>query len=184
MAREKSLREGLLEMEPLDAERQRRFRQEAAEILEPRLPRAYRWYYVGGFIGCVVGAAGSALAVASNAEHRWMEAGILAVWLLGAGWMGHIVKRGAEPLRAMQGLSKALAGLGMVGAALLIGRGLNEPTTVNVIWGLMGLLLFGVTWGINLWNRVILAERTTREQVLRVEYRVAELAERVGQRGA
>ncbi len=60
-------------------------------------------------------------------------------------------------------------------AGVLIFYGLQNPSLASVLWALLGLLVFLLTSFINLWNRVITAERTMREHILRVEYRLADL---------
>ena len=62
---------------------------------------------------------------------------------------------------------------------LLILLALRSPSLAGVLWALLGLLMFLLTNVINLWNRLITAERTMREHVLRVEYRLADLATRL-----
>ena len=47
----------------------------------------------------------------------------------------------------------------------------EEPGSTEYV--VLGLLLFLLLSFINLWNRVLTAERTMREHILRVEYRLA-----------
>ena len=96
-----------------------------------------------------------------------------------AGWMFHILRRGAEPARTMQSISKALVAITMAIAMMLIVLALQNPTLEGVLWAFLGLLMFLLTNFINLWNRTIESERTMREHILRVEYRLADLAERL-----
>ena len=72
-------------------------------------------------------------------------------------------------------MSKASQGIGAMVAGLLIAYGLQHPSLTSVLWALLGLLVFLLTSFINLWNRVLTSERTMREQILRVEYRLADL---------
>ena len=76
-------------------------------------------------------------------------------------------------------MSKALAGITWAVALLLIFQALRSPSLAGVLWALLGLLVFLLTNFINLWNRLMTAERTMREHVLRVEYRLADLATRL-----
>ena len=179
MSDEQNLRESLFRAEPLSAERQQRFRDELVQILEPRLPRSHRWYYIMMLIGSVVGILGMACGVLFDAEHRGIQALFLLIWMASAGWVFHILRRGAEPLRVMQGLSKALVSLSLLVAGLLIYHGLQDPSLARILWALVGLLVFLLTSFINLWNRVLTAERTVREHILRVEYRLADLVSRL-----
>ncbi len=175
MLHENNLRENLFSAEPISAERQQRFREELARIVEPRLSRSSRLYYIMGLLGSVVGLPGAVCGVLFDAEHRWAWALGLLGWTASAGWIFHILCRGAEPLRIMQGLSKAFAGIAGLVAGLLIFHGVQSPSLAGVFWALLGLLVFLLMSFINLWNRVITAERTMREHILRVEYRLADL---------
>jgi 4-amino-4-deoxy-L-arabinose transferase-like glycosyltransferase len=178
MSHENNLRESLFNAEPISPERQQRFREELARIVEPRLPRSYRLYYIMALVGLVAGLPGAVCAALFDLEHRWMWALFLLVCIAFAGWIVYILRRGAEPLRIMQGMSKAFAGIGALVAGLLIFYGLQSPSLASVLWALLGLLVFLLTSFINLWNRVITAERTMREHILRVEYRLADLGHR------
>ncbi|MHB0961064.1 MAG: hypothetical protein ACYC0X_21660 [Pirellulaceae bacterium] len=175
MSHKNNLREALFSAEPINPERQQRFREELAQIMEPRLSRSYRLYYTMSLVGLVVGLPGVVCGVLIDAEHRWIWALSLLGYSVFAGWIFHILRRGAEPLRMMQGMSKAFAGIGAIVAGLLIFQGLQSPSLVSVFWALLGLLVFLLASFINLWNRVITAERTVREHILRVEYRLADL---------
>jgi hypothetical protein len=178
MLHEKDLRESLFGAEPLSPQRQQRFREELSQIVEPRLSRGHRLYYIVALAGAVAGLPGAACGVVFDAQHRWVWALSLLAFTAFAGWILHILRRGAEPLPAMQSMSKAMVGISVVVAWLLIFHGLQNPSLAGILWSLLGVLLFLLTSSINLWNRVITAERTMREHILRVEYRLAEQATR------
>jgi hypothetical protein len=175
MSHENDLRESLFDAEPISPERQQRFQEELAHIVGPRLSRGYRLYYIMALVGLIAGLPGAVCAVFFDAEHRWMWVLFLLACTMFAGWIVYILRRGAEPLRIMQGMSKASQGIGALVAGLLIFYGLQSPSLASVLWALLGLLVFLLTSFINLWNRVITAENTMREQILRVEYRLADL---------
>jgi hypothetical protein len=173
------LRESLFNAEPVSPERQQRFRQELAQIIEPRLPRSHRLYYRLCLACLAIGLPGAACGLILDVEHRWTWGLNLVALAAMAGWILHILRRGAEPLRIMQSMSKALAGIAWAVAMLLICLALWNPTLAGVLWALLGLLVFLLMSFINLWNRVLTAEITMREHVLRVEYRLADLAARL-----
>ncbi|MGE0760838.1 MAG: hypothetical protein AB7F89_26115 [Pirellulaceae bacterium] len=175
MSSENKLRANLFDAEPISPERQQRFREELDQIVEPRLSRAYRLYYVLALVGLITGMPGAVCGVFFDREHRWLWALFLLASMPFAGWMVYILRRAAEPLRIMQGMSKALSGLGAAGAGILIVYGLQHPSLTSILWALLGLLVFLLTSFINLWNRLLSAENAVREQILRVEYRIAEL---------
>lgn len=175
-----NLREGLFNAEPLSVERRQRFHDELNNIVEPKLPRSHRLYYTFAFAGAVMGVLGSAVGAVFDAQHRWLQIPMLGVWLLFAGWIFFILKRGAEPLRMMQSLSKALSGLSFAAAGVMVYLAMQAPTLGGILWVLAALLIFLLVSFINIWNRLLSAERTMREQILRVEYRVAEMAQIIG----
>ena len=174
MSNENHLRESLFTAEPISPERQQRFREELAQIVEPRLSRSHRLYYIFALIGPIVGLPGVICGVVFDAEHRWTWAFFLLISTAFVCWIFYILRRGAEPLRIMQGMSRALTGIGALVAGLVIFYGLQNPSLTSILWALVGLLMFLLMSFINLWNRLITAERIMREQILRVEYRLAE----------
>ena len=60
MTPENNLRENLFSAEPVSPERQQRFRQELAQIVEPRLPSSHRLYYKFCLVCLVIGLPGAA----------------------------------------------------------------------------------------------------------------------------
>jgi 4-amino-4-deoxy-L-arabinose transferase-like glycosyltransferase len=179
MRAENSMRENLFSAEPLSPERQQRFRQELAQILEPRLPRSHRLYYMFCLVCLVIGLPGAACGFFLDPEHSWLWGLNLLALIPLAGWMLYILRRGAEPLQTMQGMSKAFVGISWAVALLCISLVLQSPSLAGVLWALLALLFFLLTNFINIWNRLITAERSVREHTLRVEYRLADLAARL-----
>lgn len=169
-------RDQLLNAEPISAERQQRFRDELAQIVEPALPRSHRLYYQFALVCLVIGIPGALCGLFLDAEHRLVWALNLLVFVPMAAWISHILLRGAEPLRSMQSMSKAFTGISTAAAFLLFSIGIQNPSVGSILWMLLGMLMFLLTSSINLWNRVISAERVTREHILRLEYRIADLA--------
>jgi hypothetical protein len=174
-----NLPESLFIAEPLSIDRQQRFRKELAQIVEPTLPRSHKLYYTLSLACLATGIPGALCGLVFDAEHRWIWGLNLLALVPMAGWILYILRRGAEPLRAMQSLSKAFVGLSTFAAFLLIYLGIQNPSLDSVLWALLGMLVFLLTSSINVWNRVMTAERVTREHVLRLEYRVADLASRL-----
>jgi 4-amino-4-deoxy-L-arabinose transferase-like glycosyltransferase len=175
MTDQKSLRESLFDAEPISADRQQRFHAELDRIREPRLPPSHRIYYTISLVCSLIGLLGAVPGFIFDGRHRWMWGLFSLTLCASAVWYFHILRRGAEPMRKMQTMSKAMAGIGMIVAGAFILYGLHNPSLAGVLWALAGLLLALSTNVINLWNRVITAERTLREDILRVEYRLADL---------
>lgn len=180
MSKTTDLRESLFEAEPLSAERREGFRKEIADILEPRLPRSHRLYYQFAVISSIIGTFGAVSGLLFDRSHRGMWGACLLGLAASAGWYIHILRRGAEPIRTMQTMSKAMAGVGTLVAVCVIVCFLRNPSLSGVLWSLLGLLFCSFANVINLWNRMLIGERSTKEQILRVEYRLADLASRLG----
>lgn len=176
MSHVNNLPEGLFSAEPISLDRQQRFREELAQIVEPTLPRSHRLYYTLSLACLAIGVPGALCGLVFDAEHRWIWGLNLVALVPMAGWILYILRRGAEPLRAMQSMSKAFVGVSAFAAFLLIYLGIQNPSLAGVLWALLGMLIFLLTSSINIWNRVLTAERVTREHILRVEYRIADLA--------
>jgi hypothetical protein len=171
-----NLRDNLFSAEPISLDRQQRFREELAQIVEPTLPRIHRLYYTLSLVCLAIGIPGAFCGLVFDAEHRWTWGLNLLVLIPMAGWILYILRRRAEPLRAMQSMSKAFVGLSAVAAFSLIYLGIQNPSLDSVLWALLGMLMFLLTSSINVWNRVMTTERVTREHILRLEYRIADLA--------
>lgn len=178
MSHRNNLRENLLSAEPINPDRQQRFREDLAQIVEPTLPRGHRLYYTLSLVCIAIGIPGALCGLVLDADHRWIWGLNLVVLVPMACWILYILRRGAEPFRAMQSMSKAFVGLSVGAAFLLIYLGIQNPTLDSVLWVLLGILIFLLTSSINIWNRVLSAERMTREHILRLEYQVADLTSR------
>jgi hypothetical protein len=176
MSHVNELRDNLFSAEPISVDRQQRFREELAEIVEPKLPRSHRLYYTLALVSVAIGVPGALCGLVFDAEHRWTWGLNLLAMIPMAGWILYILRRGAEPFRAMQSMSKAFVALSVFAAFLLIYLGIRNPSLDSVLWVLGGMLIFLLTSSINIWNRVMTAERVTREHILCVEYRIADLA--------
>jgi len=148
MLHEKDLRDNLLSAEPLSPQRQQRFREELAQIVEPRLSRGYRLYYIVTLCCAVSGL--PVQPAASRSTRRTAGFGRCRCWPLQP-WrvdLAHPPPR-AEPLSAMQGMSKAMAGISVVVAGSLIYHGLQRPSLAGILWAMLGVLLFLLTSSIN-----------------------------------
>lgn len=174
-----NFRDSLFSAEPISPDRQQRFREELAQIIEPKLPRSHRLYYTSVLVCIALGIPGAFCGLAFDAQNRWIWGLNVLVFATMAGWILYILRRGAEPLAIMQGLSKAFVGVSALVAFGLTIFGIQNPSLNTVLWALLGMLMFLLTNFINVWNRVLTAERTTREHVLRLEYQIASLATQV-----
>lgn len=174
-----NLREDLFSAEPISLDRQQRFREELARIVEPSLPRSHRLYYLISLLCMVIGIPGAFCGLLLDSQNRWIWALNLLFLIPGAIWIMYILRRGAEPLHAMQSMSKVFVGISAFAAFLLVYLGIQNPSLDRIFWALLAILIFLLLNFINLWNRVLMGERATREHLLRVEYRIADLASRL-----
>ena len=101
---------------------------------------------------------------------------ILALWLGRVLWQGGFARRTSYAI--IEGLGSVFVGV-YVTVTLL--RGMQAPSdpasTLAAIWAVM-LLVVGFAWGTG--NRIASATLETREHLLRIESRLADLAERTG----
>ena len=72
MTPEDNLRENLFSAEPVSPELQQRFREELAQIVEPRLPGSHRLYYRFCLLCMIIGLPGAVCGLIFDAEHRWI----------------------------------------------------------------------------------------------------------------
>jgi|GEM_PF-6088231 len=176
-----SLRENLFNAEPISLERQERFQRELALIVEPTLPRSHKLYYSLTLACIAIGIPGAVCGLLLDVDHRWIWGLNLVGLVPMATWILYILRRGAEPRRTMQSMSKALVGISAAIAFVLVYLGIQNPSLNSVLWSLMGMLIFLLASSINLWNRVLATEGVAREHLSRLEYRIADLSSRVSQ---
>ena len=93
MSHMNNLRESLLNTEPISLDRQRRFREELAQIVEPTLPRSHRLYYTFSLVCLVIGIPGAVCGLLLDAEHRWIWGMNLLVFIPMASWSLYILRR-------------------------------------------------------------------------------------------
>lgn len=97
-------------------------------------------------------------------------------------WLGRVLWQGGFARRASFAVIEGLGGIA-TGAFLLVTlfRGMSAPSDPSSTFGaIMAVLLVmtGFAWGTG--NRIAAAKLETREHLLRIESRLAELSERMG----
>jgi hypothetical protein len=83
-----------------------------------------------------------------------------------------VLIRGHVNLKWLVFLGKAFSGFAFALAAFLAFRAIAEPSPQSIAWAIFGVLSFLLAMAINLWNRIIQSETTTREHFLRLELRL------------
>lgn len=182
------LRNKLLEIEPLDAlplssERNEKLQQEIRAMFETKLTSWEKWYYGASAAGSAVFAAAALVLVCfapvPPAERMiWGTFGVInalvAAFILRRMW------KGSMNLREQFALGKAAVGVTLGIAILILMNALWHPTLENLAWGLFGVTALVLAATIAIHNRVMAAELDSREHTLKLEYRLAELLDKLG----
>jgi hypothetical protein len=84
-------------------------------------------------------------------------------------------------LRHQFALGKAFVGITLLITILILMNAIAWPSLQNLAWGLVGLTSLVLIAMIALHNQVLSTELNTRERSLQLEYRLAELIEKLGE---
>lgn len=181
------LRAHLLSAEPADAGRMEKLRMEADSMYIKKLTRAGRaWWWIS-LVAAVVFAVYGAVALAHLSQ---ADVPLQAIWWLYTvsnvamiGLAVFVLKRNALDFRHMAAAGKISPAASLIVSVLLLVRTISEPSIPALAWAIFGIVWLVFSLAIALYNRVIGAELATREQVLRLELRVAELMESLAGKG-
>jgi hypothetical protein len=175
-------RQRLIEIEPLSTKRNEDLQKEIQAMFEPKMSAWEKFYWSFGVLGCAMNAVGCiAFAVFAPAELA-----MKAVW--GALGVGNAVaavfvlrrmRKGSMNLQQQFAAGKAAVGVAMFIAVLILINAINNPSLQNLAWGLCGVIGLVLAAAIAIHNRVLSAELNSREQLLQLQYRLAELAEKL-----
>ena len=187
--RRHEMRDGLLESEPLTTAYQQSYEKAVRDMLEKRLTPAKRWLYVGVTALCV----GQAIlfgwqALTARELPPLARLGLLAGTVFAgvfAVLVARIVQRGVLHLKtdepAMAGMGWACVVVMVILFMLIAGR--MPDTTRGVLMVANGLVFLVMAATGLVLSRVGQAELRTREKLLEIEYRLAEMGERMGKEG-
>jgi NAD/NADP transhydrogenase beta subunit len=177
-------RERLLGLEPMSEERNQQLRQEIKIMFEPKLTRFEMVYWGLSVAGSTLFAL-SALVIALFAP---VEMSVRALWgslgafnALVAVFIVLALRKRSLNLRHQFALGKALVGVTLLVTMLILVNAIAWPSLVNLAWGLVGLTSLVLIAMIALHNQILSSELNTRERSLQLEYRLAELAEKLGE---
>jgi hypothetical protein len=180
------LRDRLIEVEPLGAERNQKLEQEIRAMLEPKMSRWQRVYWGASAAGGLMFAVCAVpmvlfVPMSTSARMIWGIGGVLnalvAVFLLWRIW------KGSMNLEQQFAGGKASFGVAMLITNLLLINTIAQPTLENLAWYMFGITLLVLTATIAVTNQVVAAQNYSREQTLKLEYRLAELVEKLAQGG-
>jgi hypothetical protein len=185
MSREPSeFRERLLGAQAMTAGLREEHRRELDALLHPRLTKRSRLLAWAGLIASLVFAAACIWSLAAHHDKpqvKWVLPSYAAVFIGTAAYLAQVLRSGVFSRRASFAAVEWLGGI-LVGVYLTatLFHGMKAPSdpasTLGAVWGLM-LLSVGFAWGTG--NRIAAATLETREHLLRIESRLAELAEKM-----
>jgi hypothetical protein len=104
-----------------------------------------------------------------------------AVNALAAVFIALALRKRSMNLRHQFALGKAFVGVTMLITMLILINAISRPSLENLAWGLVGLTSFVLIVMIALHNQIVFSELNTRERSLQLEYRLAELIEKLSE---
>jgi hypothetical protein len=167
----------------MSEQRNQKLRQEIKIMFEPKLTRFEMVYW--GL--SVAGSTFFALCALIIAVFAPVEMSVRALWgglgalnVLVAAFIVLALRKRSINLRHQFALGKALVGVTLLVTMLMLVNAIARPSLENLAWGLVGLTGFVLIAMIALHNQVLSSELNTRERSLQLEYRLAELLEKLG----
>ena len=177
-------RRRLIELEPMSDERNQKLREEIKTMFEPKLTRFEMVYW--GL--SVAGSAFFALCALIIALFAPVEMSVRMLWgslgalnAAAAVFIALGLRKRSINLRHQFAIGKALVGVTMLITILILINAIARPSLENLAWGLVGLTGFVLITMIALHNQVLSSELNTRERSLQLEYRLAELIEKLSE---
>jgi hypothetical protein len=179
------LRKQLIEIEPLSVQRNEKLDQEIRAMLEPKMSRWEKVYWgasAAGSLFFVICAIPIVFFAPVTAKMRMIWGFFGVVNALAAVFLLWRIGKGSMNLKQQFKAGKASVGVAMLITVLLLINAIGNPTLENLAWGLFGVTGLVLAASIAVHNQVLSAELNSREQSLKLEYRLADLAEKLGQR--
>ena len=153
-------------------------------MFEPKLSRFEMVYWGMSVAGSTLFAF-CALLIALFAP---VETPVRALWgslgalnAFGAVFIFLALRKRSIILRHQFALGKAFVGITLLITILILMNAIARPSLENLAWGLVGLTSLVLIAMIALHNQVLSSELNTRERSLQLEYRLAELVEKLGE---
>ena len=182
----KTFRDELVDMEKADTSYKEKYEKEIKEMFEKKLTHLKRWEYIIG-LGMGLGffvLFGTLAIIVPKEFPLWAR----SIWIFGAVFglafaalSVWVLKKGTINLKTDE-LSSAWLGWGfvvIVATIVLVYSG-DLPEPIIGVRMLAGILIYEVAAGVLLLKAIVRrSELNTREKLLEIEYRLAELAEKV-----
>lgn len=176
------LRSRLLELEPLNPDLSERFHKEILTVFEQKLTGGWKVFWLAGFFAALVFMGwGALVAIAGD-----IDPFLRVVWALYATanlafsvYAVSVLRKGALDLRQLFSVLLLAPVGGLLIAVVLYARAAALQTNEAMLWASFGgmCLMIALFWA--LFNRLTRVELANREQLLRLELRLLELAERL-----
>jgi hypothetical protein len=180
-----AFREALLNEQALTPSHRQRYEQEVLAMFQSKLTPRMRMLFVAGMVVCLAGAAMGAVFLVKLG--RGQPA-------LSAIWTAYTLTNLVMPVLFWRTLRRRTFDLrqgawhySKIGVAatvfimlMIILHALHEPTNTSLVWCFFGAFCLVFQIAIELRNRIVQSDLTTREKLLRIEYQLMELSERVG----
>ena len=178
---ENDLRNELLNIEPLSVQRQELLQAEVRNMFEPTMSKGERMYTIASVLGAVGFAVVAAIVIVMGKAEPMQKTmwGVFGAISLGGAalWIRSLARSKVE-IRRLVALSKIAPAAALVICLLLIINAVGNPGSESLAWAIFGVTFLILTVAIVLHNRIIVAELNQREQMLRIEYRIAEMNEK------
>jgi hypothetical protein len=175
------IRAHLLGIEPPDVGRMRQLQLEILMVFQKPLTRSTRVAWIVSLIASVVFGGASAIrlihsppADAARVATGWLFVTAMLIGAIRAVW---VLRRGFVDSRQLTEFKKAFVPAALIVAIMLIAQAIEHPAIPALGWALFGMIWLVIAIGMLLYDRVTAAELTTREAMLRMELRMAELVE-------
>jgi len=154
-------------------------------MLEPKMSRWEKVYWGFAAAGMLMFAICAVpmvffVPMAANARMTWGIYGVLNA--VGAAFLLWRLRKGSMNLGQQIKAGGAAVAVANLIAVLLLIYAIANPTLENLAWGMMGITGLVLAATIAVHNQVVASQLNSREQTLKLEYRLAELIEKIGQR--
>jgi predicted membrane channel-forming protein YqfA (hemolysin III family) len=183
---EKTFRDKLLDIEKTTDSYKEKYEKEVQAMVEKKLTGANKWFHVGGLImGLGFLILFATIAVIMPKEFPfWGRTMFILGAVFGAvfaAFEGWILKKGTIDLRKDEMASAGLSwGVVVIAATIVLVNSGKLADPIKGVHMLVGILVFEVMAAVGLLKAIIQrSELNNREKLLEIEYRIAELAEKI-----